>query len=67
MMKNPIFDLENGGGGGGVDLYTSSTYTRVNTVSVSFEDGRLHVIGNRCNVSAWTCGELYTLTCCELG
>ena len=28
MMKNPIFDLKNGG----VDLYTSLTYTRVNTV-----------------------------------
>ena len=25
MMKNPIFDLKNGG----VDLYTSLTYTRV--------------------------------------
>ena len=32
MMKNPIFYLENGG----VDLYTSSTYTRVNTVVVFF-------------------------------
>ena len=29
MMKNLIFDLENGGG---VDLYMSLTYTRVNTV-----------------------------------
>ena len=28
MMKNPISDLKNGG----VDLYTSLTYTRVNTV-----------------------------------
>ena len=28
MMKNPIFDLKNGG----VDLYTSLTYPRVNTV-----------------------------------
>ena len=28
MMKNPIVDLENGG----VNLYTSLTYTRVNTV-----------------------------------
>ena len=28
MMKNPISDLKDGG----VDLYTSLTYTRVNTV-----------------------------------
>ena len=30
MMRNLIFDLENGG----VDLYTRSTYTRLNTANV---------------------------------
>ena len=32
MMRNPIFDLENGG----VNLDTRSTYTRVNTVTEEF-------------------------------
>ena len=33
MMKNPMFDLENGGG---VDLCMRSTHTRVNTVTEEF-------------------------------